>query len=394
MNNKPNYKKGTRREIIKLIHIGGILPVKALNVMDTPRTFKDKLREMTKENVLAVNKVKNNNITYRFYSFNNYESTRNEYKACLPDGYYEAYTYYGLEIVKDCKNRTGAASMRALTSAETLALMDAANISCMPDEKPMLAGRRMLDNEHACYYMSREVKNYTGYKDEIRSSKERGDEIKLVIGSRLTGLLVSDGGVYAVYNLGRSIQNWQRGGELKIKTHIDFMLGEKMDNPMQCEAAMLYAENYSKFSTIFNPITPHDIKGAASFDNLSATFKRVYTLPYSADGRKMTELMTKNGWADSMKRVLLEGFSTERIEEQDITCDAYTDKERVLLFCIPDLVRLKRFVAAAEYSGQKEKFIVICFDFQTELIAPVCYGKCRVMTTPFARYYKEYMEEA
>ena len=394
MNNKPNYKKGTRREILKLIHIGSILPTRALNVMDTPRTFKDKLREMESEGVLAKNKVVNNKRTYKFYTLNNYETTRACYSDSLPNGYYETYVEYGLYAVKDCKNKEGTASMRIMTTAETLVLMSSAKISCLPDEKPMLKGKDFIDSG-ANYYLSREIKNYTGYKDSYSKEKfkgKNGEEMKLVVSSRLTGLLVSDGGIYAVYNVGRSIQNWQRGGELKIKTHIDFMLGEKMKDPSNCEAALLYAENFDSFSAIFNPASPADHKAVSSFDNLSSVYRRVYVLPYSKDGRKMTEIMAREGWADSMKGTLLKGFTTERVEEQGIACDAYTDDESVLLFCIPDLAKLQKFLAAAEYDGHREKFIVICFDFQASLVARACAGKCRIMKAPFERYYREYME--
>ena len=59
MNNKPNYKKGTRREIIKMMHTCGIIPVKSVSLLDTPRTYRDKMREMEREGALAEYKVKN-----------------------------------------------------------------------------------------------------------------------------------------------------------------------------------------------------------------------------------------------------------------------------------------------------------------------------------------------
>ena len=58
MNKEKNYKKGTRLNIIKLLHIGAVIPAKGLTVMDTPRTYKDKLHEMIEEGIVEEYRIK------------------------------------------------------------------------------------------------------------------------------------------------------------------------------------------------------------------------------------------------------------------------------------------------------------------------------------------------
>lgn len=393
MNNKKNYKKGTRLEIIKTIHMASILPFKAIATAETPRTYKDKIREMTKEGILSEFKVKINRRTYRIFTLTDFEKNRRMYKNNLPDGYYEQFVTVGQQNVRDCRTKKGSVSMHVIAGATTHIMMKLAGVACEPDTRPSLFKKdEPIDDECSYYYSSREIKNYTGYKNDIKTTDETaGDGLKQVISSRITGLLISKGGIYATYNMGCSITNWQKGGELKIKTHIDYLIGDKLSNPYPCDSALLMLEEYDSLSKIFVPTSRRDEKAVSSFSNLAVAYRKIYAIPCDRNGRRMIEIMSSGNWMADIKSSLLMGYNKEYVETTGVVCDDYTDNEEyVLLFCIPDLSRLLAFKNYAEINPNRSKYIVLCFDFQKELVAKSCGMFCRILTVKFEEYYNEF----
>ena len=395
MNNKGNYKKGTRREIIKMIHMGGILPSKSLNALENRRTYREKIKQMIDEGVLNESRVKNGRHTYRIIGLNEYEKNREKYKMYLPDGYYENYVTYGQQAARQCRNKPGSVSQRIIGAAETHVIVKEAKIACEPDTKINLYQKAFLDDGGSYYYNSREIKNYTGYKDKVRILKnENKDTEKLVISSRMTGLIVSPGGIYSVYNMGQSINDWQAGGELKIKTHLDYLLGNRMENPQSCDNALTIIEEYDSLAHVLAPKTKKENKAEKSFENLNQAYKRIYSIPYSLEGKRMIEIMKIPGWEHYIREAMLANYEHRDEKVGYLPCDAITDKEEyVFLYCVPDVAGLKRFLKYAEASGEKERFIVIGFDFQTKMLVKSCNGRCRILKTNFNKFYDNFMED-
>ena len=396
MNNKKNYKKGTRLDIIETIHMTSILPVKGLAVVDTPRTYKDKLKEMKQETLLNDFRVKNDGITYRVFGLNNYEQNRSEYSMFLKDGFYENYVVYAQQLARNCKNMPGGPSMRVITCSETYIMMKHAGVACDPYNRPNLLQDILLDDHMNTYYSSREIKSYSDYKVDFKTVNGKNmlnDTEKLLISSRITGFLLSYGGAYAVYNLGRSITNWQRGGELKMKTYLDYMLANKLDRPMRCESALLTLEDYESLSKAITPLNKVDKAALASFENLQVSYKNIYAIPYNLDGRHMLEIMLQPNWIKDLKDTFLSGFTTVDVELKPMPCDAYTENEYILLFCIPDMKKLQLFKKYAENTNDKNRFIILCFDFQAEMLAKSCSAFCRIQKTNFQNFYEQYMTD-
>lgn len=395
MNNKGNYKKGTRREIIKTLHMVGVIPSKSLNVLENRRTYREKIKTMIDEGVVREGRVKNGRHTYRLIEFNDFEHNRELYRSSLPNGYYETYVTYGALAARQAKNLPGRISQRVIGVAETHIMVKSAGIACEPDNKPNLYRKVFIDDGNSYYYNSREIKNYTGYKDKVKiTQNENKDVQKLVISSRITGLIVSRGGTYSVYNMGQSITDWQAGGELKMKTHLDFLIGYKMENPSACDSSLLTIEDYESFSLILSPRTKRDYKSEKSLENLKQAYRRIYCLPYSLEGKRMLEIMTDDGWISKIKDAMLVNYTYDDRSVGYLPCDAISDNgEYIFLFCIPDIAGLQRFIKYAEASGDKSKFIVIGFDYQIKMLSKGCGDKCRILKTSFSKFYKDYKEE-
>ena len=395
MNNKGNYKKGTRREIVKILHMTGIIPSKSLNVLENKRTYREKIKTMVDEKVIREGRVKNGRRTYRIIEFNDYEQNRASYSDALPDGYYENYVTYGAQAARQARNVSGRVSQRIIGVAETHIMMKSAGIGCEPDTKPNLYRNTFIDDGGKYYYNSRDIKNYTGYKDKTKIIKnENADNEKLVISSRLTGLAISKGGVYSVYNMGQSMIDWQAGGELKMKTHLDYLIGHKMENPIACDSCITISEDYTSISRLLKPTTKSDYKTEKAFENLKQAYKKIYGLPYDLNGKRMMEIMTDDNWKNKLKDTMLAGHTYDEKSVGYLPCDAITDNgEYLFLFCVPDITGLQRFIKYAEAQGDRSKFIVIGFDFQAELLAKGCSDRCRILKTSFEKFYKDYKKQ-
>ena len=390
-NLKKNYKKGTRKDVIKTLHMTGILPIKALSMYDTPRTYKDKIREMEKEKLVCSDRLKLNGHSYRYVYLNDFEKKREEYGDSLPDGFYESYITYGAEALRQARSKGGSAAARAISDSEAFIMMNSAGIACEPDTKPFLRGKGFIDDVPSCYFQSKEVKGYTNYRDKANMETKDGEQIKLVVSSRLTGLLVSRGGVYAVYNIGSNLSSWRKGRETRIAQHITFMLRDKMQNPRDLDTCLILTDCYGELSRALAPATRRDESAAASFENLSYIYNRIMALPFTATGRRMLEIMKTDRWEDAIRSTFLAGYTTEDIMYQGVPCDAYKEENGVMtylmLFCIPDIKKLQKFKKAAQIAGDKDRYIVACFDFQAELVSRSSNNAYRVFTANFDGFY-------
>ena len=252
MNNKKNYSKGTRQNIIKIIHMNGIFPTKGLAIMKTPMTYIRKIKEMVDEGIVEEHRVKAGTESHRIITMKNYEKNRPLYQDEIGDGYYETYITYGQEAAKRCLYKKGGEPARIITNTETYMIMKEAGVKCDLLEKPSLYKNILLDDANA-YYNSIEIKNYTDYHDKVKINKDAfGNAMKSVISSRITGLLISKGGVYPTYHIGKSLADWKKGSEYKIKLFIKNIISGKMENPRPCDTALVILTDYPSLSHFYS----------------------------------------------------------------------------------------------------------------------------------------------
>jgi len=395
-NTKKNYKKGTRHELIKMILTCGNIPWESLAVAcGNPEVKKMKIREMAKEGVLETVKVRNNRRVYTLVCLSNYNRDKELFAPYHTQEEISAYETYGYTDNKKARYSAGTDSLRVIANNEITILMYEAGFGACPSGKIKLNSNIPVDDGNTYYYTSRELRRYTGYKaDVVKSAEPENNKFteKKISNSRISGLLVSPGGIYAVYNIGRSAKDWYRSAEYKFKIFLERMLAERMTVPQGSDSAMLYAEKYDTYI----PLIQGGEDSANAFDNINSAFRKTYILPYSKEGRELTRLMSEKNWKS---RLLARYAPKFRIDTSDIRvdCDACMDKTYICLFMAPELMRYKRFLTWAQESyendpGSKNSYVVICFDFQTDFVKKTAGRYCRVMTAKLSDYIGELNE--
>ena len=93
-------------------------------------------------------------------------------------------------------------------------------------------------------------------------------------------------------------------------------------------------------------------------------------MPENRNGIKMLQIMVQENWKEQIYNSLLTDHERESAQQSGITCDGYREKEKeyIYVFCIPDLVRLKMFIARANLENDKKRFKIYCFTHQTSII--------------------------
>jgi hypothetical protein len=157
------------------------------------------------------------------------------------------------------------------------------------------------------------------------------------------------------------------------------------------ESSVLFADDLLTLAPYVN-IEDLDSKYAARYYNISNVYTSIYCLPYDTYGRDMLRLMTTPTW----KHKIIESAVGEVQDTRFVNyvCDHYDaqSKTGTLIFCVPDIARLKKFIDAAKVYNEKGKFHIICFDFQKEFIKNVSNGYADIYVTPFYEYYKSQFE--
>lgn len=330
-----------------------------------------KIKEMCKEGVLAIATAPGKN-PIRFIYMTNYENNKKKITEGIPRECVAYYEDEHKEVVRKYWNTKGAVSERGILFGETMMMMYAAGIECMID----------TEIEGAKYYTSKELKRYSGYKDTVKNK----DGLKLVNSSKAYGMLVSAGGNYCIYNIRKASGKWIRSGELKFKIHLDKTIQEIVtEEKVEVTSAIVLVESTSNFEKI---LYGSDNNTGNKIEGVEDVYDNVYLIPYSEDGRQMLELMTLPEWKYIMIRNAVGEYQDAVVSE--VVCDHYDEGTGVytFVFCAPDIKRFRYFINAAMVINDKDKFKIICFDYQKDFVMGVARGYAKIYTTPLAQYYK------
>lgn len=365
MNNKVNYKRGNRLEIIKALYATSSMPYKCLRLYTGQLRLNQRLaKKMEREGLLAITKTENGKII----RLNNWESRIHEYREYLPACYVEHYKKQRNELAK-CLHDRGRME-RLLKNSEVSLLMHLSGIGSYPDEKRMLNDEGVIINPDTVeYYSAREIKNcgmYDKYSDNVTLDN---DGKKKVVGSRISGVMVSPGGIYAVYNITNHLIEWERYGELKMATHIEKVMSEKgvaNGNEKVTANCLLLADNIEIFERVLT--NENNRRRGSTLLNIDYAYECMYAIPSDKNGIAMLQLMAKQEWQLKMESILL-AECKKNDNGYSIACDGYNEEDGyVLLFCTGNLAKLKMFLKRATNPRTYEKFCIYCFSFQTPLM--------------------------
>ena len=264
--------------------------------------------------------------------------------------------------------------LRLHRMAEVLVTMQNAGVSALPWEKPPLFQPASIleDDSIECpvYYSSREV-------------KALGPQSTKIKGSRATGVLLSDGGIFLTYNTGAALMKWEYKAELRFKALLQMEVCRRLLPAQFAEvpiSAIVFGSGMDTMVPLMNP----DSGGKHNYFVLDGNFDHFYFLPSDHRGEVILQLLCEPGLKAALDAILSENLNANRpgwlIENDAIE----EDGSPVLFAYTCDLPRIRRFDTALELQGRMGT--LICFDFQEEALRRVCGDRVSLQSIDFGKF--------
>lgn len=250
--------------------------------------------------------------------------------------------------------------LRLHRMAEVLLTMHNADIGSFPWEKPAVFQPMPSSSEihigKPAYYSSREV-------------KEIGPQGAKIRGSRATGVLLTDGGIFVVYNTAATQMRWEYKAELRLKALLQMELCQ-----YRLAGQFIHAEqNAIVFGNGMEQM--HGLMGigearACGYFVLDGSFEHFFYLTNDHYGEVILQLLCNS----ALKAVLDEILSENLFESRPgwfVENDAFDKAGAPVLFAYTcDMPRIKRFDTALALHGLTGT--LICFDFQEDSLRHIC----------------------
>ena len=383
-----NYKKGRKHDLLKILQLTGSIPYSSLRLFPrySTRMMQRAVKELEVEGVVGVGKNGGKRQVY----LTNFQDKNPEYKEAFPALYKDMYSVITSKDRSRALYGKKADAQRVLRNTETYVLMQGAGVNVAPDEKVMLLSTNVIDKTVVCYYTSREVKNYGNFEVKVDEKEKLKDGTKKINSSRLTGLLVSPGGRYGIYNVGSSLIEWQRYGEIKMAEHLGKLLGDKYagaEDKSRINQAIVLADTDNTLIQIVTE-TKKSKRGVPLL-NIDYAYNCMYGICVSTEGQKMLKIMTRPEWKIEMMDSFIEKPYQNLNNTTSVPCNGYNEDtgEYTMLFCIPDMVKLKGFVARSIIdSNENKKFKIYCFTHQLAFISKIAGASCEIFSVNLEEY--------
>ena len=392
MNMVPNYKKGNRLEIIKILYAGVVLPYRSLPMLaGEPALTYRMARKMRNEGVLEMVYGYAGKYIVLKDGKRNYHDFLCQY---LAQEYLDACQSQMQEYVrcKEVKEDNSADKMRKkprmermLNMSEILLMMHLGGVVVYPEERQPLATllKRGRERGMSYYFNSVEIKKLEilPYQEEIREGESR------IQTSRIYGMLVCDSGTYAVYDIGKKLIEWRQYYEVRMKTHIKKLTAGVVE-PGTEVGCILIASDMKMFARVITNEYDKKFKGSKILLNIDYAYEDMYGLPATKEGVAMLQLMQQKDWIEKMENCLLAGCSRKNTN-YTVICDAVSETDGyILLFCNSNIARLKIFLRRAINAREDERFCIYCFDYQLPLLAAMEIGDTRIKSMCIYDYIK------
>ena len=118
------------------------------------------------------------------------------------------------------------------------------------------------------------------------------------------------------------------------------------------------------------------------------TYDSLYVLPYDKNGRDMIKVMSESDWQARLYEYAT-GDSCQDTSRMDYVCDYYDYDENVyiFIFMVPDIARYIQFVRKVKFTQlPKERFEVICFDYQRKFVESTIGGYAKITDDPLKNF--------
>jgi len=198
------------------------------------------------------------------------------------------------------------------------------------------------------------------------------DSVNKIAFSRITGMLFSSGGCYAIYNSRNAMMNWNGRGEGKVKLHLSSVarMNAGVD---EVKSAMMLGSDYK--------IAKQTLAFLGKVNRVEMRFDNIYShlhfIPMDAFGVRLIKLLSIPDWNEILLDLL---FEEDELAGSGATfCyDAYRDDAYMLSFLDSDIFRLNAFWETVRY--HKYKASVICFPEQVPFLRSFLRDKVSLQT--------------
>lgn len=255
--------------------------------------------------------------------------------------------------------------------AEVLVTMRNTGIFAFPWEKPAVFQPTPpgADSSIVCpvYYSSREV-------------KEIGPQAAQIRGSRTTGLLLTEGGIFVVYNTGSGQMKWEYKAELRLKALLQtevcqYRLPEQFQSAALC--ALVFGDGMEPLELFMGAGDSR----AKNYFVLDGSYEHFYYLTNDRRGEFGLRLLCDPELKAALDEILSEDLSKGRLD-WSVENDALDGNGDPVLFAyLCDMPRIRRFDTALDLHGRMGT--LICFDFQLEALRRVCGPRVRFQSIDF-----------
>ncbi len=263
--------------------------------------------------------------------------------------------------------------LRLHRMAEVLVTMMNAGVSVLPWEKPDVFAPTPPDGaltlDRPAYYSSREVKGL-------------GEQAVKIRGSRSTGVLLTDGGIFIVYNTGPGQMKWEYKAEMRLKALLEMVLCQER-LPSQFMGSK---QSSIVFAADMDQMAPFMGEGGDKRHNyfvLDGSFEHFYYLTSGHRGEVILQLLCYPDEQAALDDVLSQDLAPPRTGWV-VENDAMDGGTPVLFAYTCDMPRIRRFCSGLERLSLAGT--LYCFDFQEEALRQFCGPGVKVKCIDFEAY--------
>ena len=121
----------------------------------------------------------------------------------------------------------------------------------------------------------------------------------------------------------------------------------------------------------------------------------MYAIPEDRNGVLLLRMMTQAGWRKKILDSIISEEAQRASSKINIDCDGYDEEKGIyqLIFCIPDLAKLKNYIKRAQIEDEKNKFRIYCYTHQLPVIAAIAGEYVQVSKVDIEKYYERYFKE-
>lgn len=365
---KVNYHVGNNHDLLELLLLFGVVPYDSLNyLLDDPRFLQRAATKMRDDGTILKGKRGQRKCLWLATD----KEQAQKWEIYVSE---ELKRYYQSES-SDRRNRTSGDnvnSIKTVSDIDAQMFLYACGYKTGPHAKD--ATREPWGRSEESYYTSKEFKRISAYRPNKIQGKKSTDA--KMSSSRANGVLVTGGGNYVVYNLERDLISWARSTEMKMGVYATQTIRShsSVEYPprMETNAVVLASSNnpFYKMVMLEYGLEKQQNKVATPFINVDHSYDHMYAVTKDNLGKTLLRMMGTPAWKETIENNLLSQELIDGRMSARFPCDGYDPETGIhyLLFCIPDIVKLKTFVTWASLEQDKKKFRIYCFKHQVPLI--------------------------